>query len=288
MVQVARIICAPMKKYFMLLCAAASPVLATPAQEAFTTGNFAQAAPLARKACADTLDMLTLIKASADVINRMKTEAADNCALAARATLTVAAYQTQDRPRAEQLISLAIVDANRALGQSPNHVEATLQGAIALGYSAKLDQSPSVAKKSKVLMDRALQLAPDNAFASIALAGWNGESIADIGSFLAGTVLGAKKETAFRYYEQALKQDSLSPTFPVFYAFNLYRLDDKKYAARVTQLLTQAVTLKPRDGFEAMNISHARDVLAAITAGDRPRTRALIQQYQPFGALLKK
>jgi hypothetical protein len=101
-------------------------------------------------------------------------------------------------------------------------------------------------------------------------------------------VLGAKKETAFRYYEQALKLDPASPSFPVFYAFNLYRLDDKKYAGRVTQLLTSAIALQPRDGFETMNISHARDVLAALKSGDGMRAKSLIKQYQPFGVLLKK
>ncbi len=277
-----------MKKYLILCLGIASPVHATPAQDAFIAGNFAQAAPLARKACAETIDTLKLIKATAEVIDRMKLEAADNCALAARATLTVAAYQTNDRPRAEQLISVAMADADKALAQSPNHVEATLQSAVALGYRAKLRQSPGIAKDAKKYMDRALQLAPENAFASIALAGWNGESVADIGSFLAGTVLGAKKDTAIKYYEQALKLDPTSPTFPIFYAFNLYRLDNSKYTGKVTQLLTGAVSLKARDGFEAMNISHARDVLAALKTGDSTRTKALIKQYQPFGVLLKK
>jgi DNA-binding GntR family transcriptional regulator len=48
------------------------------------------------------------------------------------------------------------------------------------------------------------------------------------------------------------------------------------------------VTLKPRDGFEAMAITHARDVLAALKSGDSKRAKALIKQYQPFGVLLKK
>jgi tetratricopeptide (TPR) repeat protein len=262
--------------------------LASAADEAFKAGQFAQSAIAARTDCAAQIEQMKVMQITADGLSAIKRRASDACALAARATLTVAAYQTNNRAQAEKLISTAITDANTALAQTPNHVEATLQGAIALGYSAKLVQSPGIAKEAKKLMDRAVQLAPNNGFAAIALAGWNGESVADIGSFLAGTVLGAKKEAAIKYYEQALKLDPASPSFPVFYAFNLYRLDDKKYAARVTQLLGTAVTLKPRDGFEAMNIAHARDVLSALKSGDSKRAKALIKQYQPFGVLLKK
>jgi tetratricopeptide (TPR) repeat protein len=261
---------------------------ASTADEAFKAGQFVQAATTARSDCLAQIEQMKTRRAPAEELSALKQQASDACALAARATLTVAAYQATNRTQAEKLISVAIADANKALEQTPNHVEATLQGAIALGYSAKLQQSPGIAKEAKKQMDLALQLAPNNGFATIALAGWNGESVADIGSFLAGTVLGAKKETAIKYYEQSLKLDPASPSFPVFYAFNLYRLDDKKYAARVTQLLGMAMTLKARDGFEAMNITHAKDVLSALKSGDSKRATMLIKHYQPFGAILKK
>jgi prophage DNA circulation protein len=177
---------------FLTLCFNTTTALATPAGDAFKAGKFAEAAVAARTECAKQIDIQKVIKATPEAIAALRGQAADQCALAARATLTVAAYQTSDRTKAEALISTAMTDANRALEQVPNHVEATLQNAIALGYRAKLNQSPGIAKEAKKLMDRALQLAPNNGFAAIALAGWNGESVADIGSFLAGTVLGAK------------------------------------------------------------------------------------------------
>jgi tetratricopeptide (TPR) repeat protein len=278
-----------MKKYLALsLLLTAAPALATPAEEAFKTGQFAQAASLARANCLEQIDQLTKIEATADATLKIKNTAASACALAARATLTVAAYQTNDRARADGLINTAYADTQIALAQIPNHIEGTLQTAVALGYRAKLAQSPGIAKDAKKYMERAIALAPNNAFASLALAGWNGEAVADIGSFIAGTVLGAKKDTAIKYYEQALKLDPASPTVHVLYAFNLYRLDAKKYAPRVTQLLTSAVALKPRDGFELMNINNARDVLVGLQSKDEKRTTALIKRLQPFGAVLKK
>jgi tetratricopeptide (TPR) repeat protein len=271
---------------FMALSAA--PLRAAPADDMFHAGQFAQTATLAKQDCDSQINLLKVIRAAPEKIAAIKSAAASACAMAARATLTVAAYQTSDRNKAESLIDTALAEARTALDQNPNHIEGTLQTAVALGYRAKLRQSPGIAKDAKGYMERALQLAPQNSFATLAMAGWHGESVADIGSFLAGTVLGAKKETAFHYYDQALKLDPASPTIPVFYAFNLYRLDTGKYTARVTQLLSTAVTLAPRDGFETMNITHARDVLAALKSGDAKRTKALIKQYQPFGVLLKK
>jgi tetratricopeptide (TPR) repeat protein len=279
-----------MMKRIILLTAVflSGPAWATPAEDMFKAGQFAQAATLAKQECDSQINMMKVIRATADAIAVIKGQAANACALAARATLTVAAYQTSDRTKAESLIDVAMADANVALAQNPNHVEGTLQSAVALGYRAKLRQSPGIAKDAKKFMERALALAPQNSFASLSLAGWNGESVADIGSFLAGTVLGAKKETAVKYYEQALKLDPASPTIPVFYAFNLYRLDNEKYTGKITQLLTTAVALKPRDGFEAMNITHAREVLTTLQSRDGKRAKALIKQYQPFGVLLKK
>jgi tetratricopeptide (TPR) repeat protein len=278
-----------MKKYLALsLLLTASPARATPAEEAFKAGQFAQAASLARANCLEQIDQLKKIEATADATLKIKNTAAGACALAARATLTVAAYQTNDRARADALINTAYADTQIALAQIPNHIEGTLQTAVALGYRAKLAQSPGIAKDAKKYMERAITLAPNNAFASLALAGWNGEAVADIGSFIASTVLGAKKDNAIKYYEQALKLDPASPTVPVLYAFNLYRLDANKYTARVTQLLTQAITLKPRDGFEVMNINNAREILTSLQSKDEKRTTALIKRLQPFGAVLKK
>jgi tetratricopeptide (TPR) repeat protein len=276
------------KSIALFLIVWASKTFATPAEVAFKAGQFAEAAMLARATCDTQIDLQKRIRATAEAIALIKKEAADACALSARATLTVAAYQTNDRAKAESLIEGALADTQKALGQIPNHVEGTLQSAVALGYRAKLNQSPGIAKEAKKYMERAIVLAPNNAFASLALAGWNGEAVADIGSFIAGTVLGAKKETAYKYYEQALKLDAASPTVPVLYAFNIYRLDAKKHTVRVTQLLTSAVNLKPRDGFEVLNITHARDVLASLAAKDIKRTTALIKRHQPFGAVLKK
>jgi len=210
-------------------------------------------------------------------------DSANAAALAARATLVVAAYQSDTRAEAESLIDQAMRDARLALARQPDHVEGLLQLAIATGYRAKLHRAPGQAREARTLMERAMALDPDNAFAWAALGGWHGETVATLGGFLAGLTLGARKAEALRYYEGALMRDPASPSFPTFYAFNLIRLKDKAQRTRITALLQDAAGLEPRDGFERLLRQQAREVLAALLAGQVDKARTLADIYQPFG-----
>jgi hypothetical protein len=213
---------------------------------------------------------------------------AEGDGLAARATLTRAAYFTSDRAVAEVLIDAALIDAKRGQTRDPRLLEPLLQEGVALGYRAKLQQSLKVAKVAKAIFDRALLLNPKSAYAAMSIGAWNGEPIADIGGFLSRTVLGATQSKAVNHYELALSLDAQNPVLPIFYAFNIYRMDDEKYGAKAKLLLEAAVKLKAEDAFATMLQKSARDVLAMMQAGDVAATRRLIRQRQPFGQILVK
>lgn len=206
-------------------------------------------------------------------------------ALAARSMLAIAAYRTSSKAQAQQQIEQAILDARRALSRDPANIEGMLQLAIGMGYKAKLARSPGLAKDARRVMDKVYAAAPGNPFASAVLAGWHGEAVADLGKFIAGSVLGAKLPEARRLYEEAIARDPASPTFPAFYAFNLIRLDEKANRAQAMALLQQASRLPARDGFEAMMREHAADVLQAMKSGEPKRVLALVKAYQPFGGV---
>ncbi|MEX6724652.1 hypothetical protein [Parapedomonas caeni] len=248
--------------FLLALILAVTPAAASPARALFEDGRFSEAATAARDE--GTPDAL---------------------ALAARATLAVAAFEAPTKARAEALIRTAIADAERALQQEPRQHEAQLQRAIAKGYLAKLGNSPKLGREARRLMDQALRQAPDNALAWAALGGWHGESVATLGGFLAGSLLGARESEGIRHYEEALRRDPASPTFPTFFAFTLARLDDDNWP-RVRTLLERAGKLPPRDGFEALMAAQARDVLAALNARETKRAKVLILRYQPFGQFL--
>lgn len=204
--------------------------------------------------------------------------------LAARGVLAVAAYRTTDKPRALQLCDEAANLADAALAKRPGYPAALLQKGIAVGYVAKLERSPGRAKAARKLMDQARAAAPDDPLAWAALGGWHGEAVATLGSFLAGTALGAKKSESIKAFEAALAKGADGAVVPTFYAFTLLALDADN-APRARTLLSQAVRVIPRDGFEALLKRQAEQVLPLLQKNDVAGARALAKRLQPFGTL---
>jgi tetratricopeptide (TPR) repeat protein len=213
---------------------------------------------------------------------------AEGDGLAARATLTRAAYFTKDRQAAEALLDLALADARRGRARDQQAVEPLLQEGVALGYRAKLQQSLKIAKQARLIFERTLALDPKNGYAAMSMGAWNGEPIADVGGFLARTALGATQDKALKYYDLAMMLDPQNPVIPIFYAFNIYRIDNEKYGGKAQTLLEAATKLKPQDGFAAMLQKNAREVLASMQSGTAATTSRLIRLHQPFGAILVK
>ncbi len=254
-----------MRVLFVLLLMYLPVAQAQTPQDLFAKGDYAAAAVAAR-----TLN------------------SADGDGLAARATLTRAAYFTPDRAAAEALIDAALTDARRGQSRDARVLEPLLQEGVALGYRAKLQQSLKVAKRAKAIFDRGLALDPKSSFAAMSIGAWNGEPISDLGGFISRTVLGATQDKALKHYELAMSLDPKNPILPIFYAFNIYRIDNEKYAAKAIALLEASLKLKPHDQFALMFQKSAREVLDSMQAGDAAATRRLIRLRQPFGQILVK
>lgn len=207
--------------------------------------------------------------------------------LAARATLALAAFATEDSATAGQLLDTALADAQRAKAAVPDNIDALLQEAIAVGYQAKLHHSIWGARTARRLIDHILTLAPHNAFALTARAAWHGEAVVEAGNFLAGLTLGAHQQESVRAFEQALLADPQSPSIPIFYAFILCRWDIKSHHARARSLLEQGLKLQPRDGVEALITVQGRNVLAALQREDWRMAMLLVKQAQAFGKVMR-
>jgi tetratricopeptide (TPR) repeat protein len=206
--------------------------------------------------------------------------------LAIRATLAIAAYQTKDRAGAEALIERALSYGQQAQRLNENPVDALLQQGIALGYRAKLRRSPGIAKSARTFMEQALALEPNNALALAALGAWNGEAVADLGSFIARAALGARKDEALRYFTAALRADPDNVSIGIFYAFTLLRLNTKDNSAQASMLLKQALMQKGSDGLDLLLQNQARAILAALDKKDSKTLQAQLALYQPFGQIL--
>ena len=203
---------------------------------------------------------------------------------AGRARLQIASYSVTDKAQAKAMIRQSIGDFDAALAKNPNDLEAQLQKIIAQGYIAKLDRSPGGAKAMRRAIDEVLAKHPDNAVAWAALGGWNGGSIATLGSFIASTVMGASTSAMDKAFNKALTLDPRDPAHPAFYAITLLDISTDN-AARAKALLQRAVALKPDDAFEVNLQASGAKVLAMLDKGDVKEAQVLARRLQPFGTV---
>lgn len=240
-----------------------APAQASAAAAAFDAGRFAEAATLGRRE--GTAASLTV---------------------AGRAQATVAVFQTADRKAARDGLLAAERDFDAALALQPGKPDALLQKAITIGYRAKLENSPGLAKAARRNFEAILARRPNDALALGAMGGWHGEAVAALGKFLAGTALGAKEGDAKRFYEKALAAPGADPVVPVFYATTLLNLSAGN-AERAKGLLQRAVRGSAGDGFERLMQAHARAILKPLEAGDVAAARATAKRLAPLGTLEK-
>lgn len=204
--------------------------------------------------------------------------------LAGRSELTVACFETTDATRALSLVDAAEHDFDAALAKAPGNNEALLQKATAIGYRAKLTKSGAQAKEARRRFEAAVAREPNNALAWASIAGWHAASVATLGKFIAGTVLGAKLDIAMKDFDTALAKDPHNPLNRVFYAFTLLDLDSDN-APRAAALLREADRMPPRDAIEALTKRGVTEVLPLLDRGDAKGARAMARRLLPFGTL---
>jgi len=239
----------------------ATPAAATPSADAFAAGRFAEAATAGR-AEATPASLVT----------------------AGRATGAIAVWQTRDKARARELLGQAEQDLARALKADAGNLDALLQHGIVVGYIAKLENSPGLAKQARRSFDAVLAKQPKDVLALGAMGGWHGESVATLGSFVAGTALGAKKAESLRFFNEAMAQNPEGASIPTFYGFTLLSLDAGN-APQAKALLARADKAKAADGFEALMQRNAREVLALLNKGDAAAARTAARRLSPLGAV---
>ena len=209
---------------------------------------------------------------------------AESLILAGRATLSIAGYQTSDKARALALVAEAEADFDKALARAPGNTEAQLQKAVAIGYRAQLTRGIGLAKDTRRRFEAIRAAHPDNSLVWSALGGWHGGAIATVGSFLAGTALGAKKGEMERNYAQALKLAPGQPSTRTFFAITLLDLDADN-APRAASLLKGIETLPAPDGFEALLKRQGIELAAALAKGDAKAAQATARRLKAFARI---
>jgi hypothetical protein len=210
--------------------------------------------------------------------------AAPAMAATPREILTQAAFTAPTRPAALAQVDAALAGANAILARTPGDAEARLQQAIAIGYRAKLKKGLADAKEARRLMEALVAADPRNAEAHAALAGWHMDAVAQLGGFMARTMLGAKRETGLAELDKALRLGGNRALFPAMAALTRIQTDkgDVATARALAQAASTAATPTPLD--RVMQRA-ATALLVPLRQGDGKTAQALAARLLPFGRL---
>ncbi|HEY6828310.1 MAG TPA: hypothetical protein VI259_15730, partial [Gemmatimonadaceae bacterium] len=146
---------------------------------------------------------------------------------------------------------------------APDDANAHYLYAYALG---RYGQGISVAKalaqgfggKIRDALVKTLELAPKHAEAAVAFGAYQAEVIAKVGGIVAGLTYGAKKDSALKQFELALKLFPESPIVHIEYANGLILLFGKNRLDEATKLYARAAAAKPADAMERLDVELAK------------------------------
>jgi tetratricopeptide (TPR) repeat protein len=173
------------------------------------------------------------------------TDSADGYALAAKAALVDALYMAPEHER-ETLLEGAADDASRALERQPNHIDALLRLAVALGHLAEGEDLVSAHLKGygyqgRELLERALALQPENSWANGLLGIWHLQVVYNGGPALAGELYEASEAEGRRLCRRALELDPEATSIRFGCARSLLELDPEANRAAAIEDLRRVV-----------------------------------------------
>ncbi len=183
--------------------------------------------------------------------------------LANKATAIYANYLEADEKRKLALFEEVAGRAGKQQAAEPKNANAHYWQAYALGRYA---QGISIAKalaqgiggRVKSALETTIRLAPKHADAHIALAAYHAEVIDKVGAMIGGLTYGAKKDTALKLYETALKLAPQSAIARIEFANGLVLLEGKKALARAEKMYAEAAACEPLDAMERLDVELAK------------------------------
>lgn len=211
---------------------------------------------------------------------------ADGLALAARALMaeaTLAAAPAQRRA----LVVQAEKAARAAIDAKNDHAQAHGLAALALGYRSRELPAMEVYDRgwvgeSKDMIDRALKIAPENAYLHAVAGGWHLDVMNRAGRAFGGLLFGADEVEGVVHFNTALELDPYNPVIAYQYALSVLALSPNTYRSRAEGLLERALETPPRDAFEAGMQRQAQRLKAALEAGDRSALKKAVRNLQGY------
>jgi hypothetical protein len=198
-----------------------------------------------------------------------------------RQTLTNAAFATRDKTTALAQIAEAEDAADAILVRQPGDREAYLIRAMAIGYRAKLSRSRSSALAARKMFDALSARDPQDPEAQALVGGWHIDAVSELGGFVAGAALSAKKNLGLKALDRSVALGGNRAMYPGIAL--LLRLSLDPADANAERLA--AMTAKGTTPFELDRLMQraAAAILIPLRSGDRRGVQALAKQLLPFG-----
>lgn len=204
--------------------------------------------------------------------------APDNLAFAAR-SLLAEAMSAEDFSVTPELVEQAENLAREALSNTPDHIEARLQLAIALSLKAR-PMSTREARRTgygedaKRLADSVLRDDPTNTYAHGFLSVWHIE-VRRRGGAIGATMMGASVKKARRHYQAAIALDPDDASIHWQYARALAALNAKAYREEIATALDRATGCGAETRLEQVMQARAVDLQSALRTQSRAEAEAL-------------
>jgi hypothetical protein len=207
---------------------------------------------------------------------------ADAQALSAKA-YAAAAILAATLGEAQSLADAARAHAEAAVALDPRHVEGRLQLAVALGLQSRrqggleayLDGMP---QRGLALIEAAKADAPDEAWAYALLGAWHFESLRRGGRW-ARRMLDADLAEGEAAFARAQELDPGDAAIAAQAGLSYLSLDPERFGARATSALDRALSVPPRDAFEAALQERAREARALIDAEDHAALESAVARW---------
>lgn len=206
---------------------------------------------------------------------------AEGYVLAARSQLVLIQYMTAQAER-DGAIAQAIKDAEMALALESENIEAMINLGSAFGLRGKYRKSIADGKRSRDLLKKAAQMAPDNSWALGALASWHAETIYQAGRIPALIIFGANRKSVRSLFARAVLSDPENLTVRAGYVRALLKLDEnnrkdvKKDNALINENIAYILNSEPANALEAIVKQQIGEIKTALDTGDRQRLEVLL------------
>lgn len=204
--------------------------------------------------------------------------APDNLAFAAR-SLLAEAISAPDYSVSPSLVEQAEQLAREALLETPDHVEARLQLAIALSLKARPmtireARRAGYGGDAKHLADSVLDDDPSNTYAHGFLSVWHIE-VRRRGGAIGASIMGASVKKARRHYEAAIALSPDDASVHWQYARALTALNAKKYRTDIDAALNRALASRPETSLEQVMQARARELQSVLQTEKRATAESL-------------